>query len=295
MAAKDIVIHSFDETQPGIDIAYFTNHSQPSSVKSTMALPHRHDFYSCFYLQKGSLNLRLDFNDLTMTAGSLFISYPGQVHQFFPSASTDFAGWGLAIKTELINHEIRTRIDHSLDRVALFNLDEPKQLWFTAMFELIKLSGMENQRVNGLDAELVRSLIHALLVKASAILQATENEKNHTNSSRRIELTRQFKGLVKENFLSYKKPSDYAALMNITVSYLNDTVKSVTGFSASYFIQQETVVEAQRLLFYSVLSVKEIAYQVGYDDYKYFIRLFGKFTGMSPSVFRNKNKISSVL
>lgn len=70
------------------------------------------------------------------------------------------------------------------------------------------------------------------------------------------------------------------------MSYLNDTVKAVTGFSLSYFIQQEILAEAQRLLFYTELSIKEIADRLGYEDPKYFIRFFGKGKGESPSLFR---------
>ncbi|WP_409012660.1 helix-turn-helix domain-containing protein [Dyadobacter sp. 3J3] len=70
---------------------------------------------------------------------------------------------------------------------------------------------------------------------------------------------------------------------------MNDTAKAVTGFPLTYFIQQEVINKAQRLLYYSEMSIKEIAYTLGYEDDKYFIRLFGKSTGSSPAVFR-KNK-----
>ncbi len=87
-----------------------------------------------------------------------------------------------------------------------------------------------------------------------------------------------------------KKPSEFAAIMNVTVSHLNDTVKSVTGFPVTYYIQQELMWEAQRLLFHSDLSVKEIAETLGFDDAQYFNRIFSKVIGMSPGTFRKKGE-----
>ena len=80
--------------------------------------------------------------------------------------------------------------------------------------------------------------------------------------------------------------------MNLTVSYLNDTVRSVTGFSVTYYIQQELTREAQRLLYYSNLTGKEIADVLGFDDDKYFNCLFSKVVGIAPGEFRKKKETS---
>nr|WP_262898746.1 helix-turn-helix domain-containing protein [Dawidia soli] len=78
--------------------------------------------------------------------------------------------------------------------------------------------------------------------------------------------------------------------MSFSTSYLNDTIKSVTGFTTTYFIQQEMFREGQRLLCYTDLSVKEIAALLGYDDHKYFNRLFTKLANLSPGRFRKNFK-----
>lgn len=54
------------------------------------------------------------------------------------------------------------------------------------------------------------------------------------------------------------------------MSYLNECVKNITGFSVSYHIQQRIILEAKRMLFYTNKSIKEIAIELGYDDYPYF-------------------------
>jgi AraC family transcriptional regulator, transcriptional activator of pobA len=110
--------------------------------------------------------------------------------------------------------------------------------------------------------------------------------------TRSVEITKKFMQILRHNYKSLKKPSEYATKMNITASYLNDTIKSVTGFPVTYFIQQELMREAQRLLYNSDISVKEVAYTLGYEDDKYFNRLFSKIIGVSPGVFRKKGEAS---
>ncbi|MEZ0453718.1 helix-turn-helix domain-containing protein [Sphingobacterium thalpophilum] len=65
-------------------------------------------------------------------------------------------------------------------------------------------------------------------------------------------------------------------------------MKDVTGQTVSQHIQDRVILEAKRLLYHSDKSVKEIAFELGYDDYPYFSRLFAKNTGISALAFRNK-------
>jgi AraC-like DNA-binding protein len=81
----------------------------------------------------------------------------------------------------------------------------------------------------------------------------------------------------------------YAGSLNISTPYLNECVKTTTGYSVSWHIQQRVVLEAKRLLYHSDKSIKEIAGELGYDDYSYFTRLFVKVSGLTPVAFRNKN------
>jgi len=75
-------------------------------------------------------------------------------------------------------------------------------------------------------------------------------------------------------------------MLNVSETYLNEALKKVTGLSVSYWIQQEVLLEAKRLLYYSEMNVKEIAHTLGYTDHTYFSRLFKKTEGTTPLLFR---------
>lgn len=246
-------------------------------------MPHRHDHYTCFLLERGEVNFSVDFQELSVrSTPCLFVSFPGQVHEL--KHISNATGWFVAFEARLVDQHARISIEQSFARVALLSLTNDELVWFTQICKLIKST--TNAPVMALQQQLAETLVNAFFLKAAALFESQEDERIRTYSSRSIEIARQFQVLVKMHFMSLKKPADYAAKMNLTVSYLNDTIKAVTGFTSTALIKQEVFREAQRLLFYTPKTVQEIAFELGYEDYKYFIRLFSKTVGTSPSAFR---------
>ncbi|WP_374726355.1 helix-turn-helix domain-containing protein [Mucilaginibacter pocheonensis] len=100
------------------------------------------------------------------------------------------------------------------------------------------------------------------------------------------ELARKFKISLSEDNLVLRRPSDYAEKLHITTGYLNDVIKKTTGSSVTYWIHQEVSIRSKHALYHTDLDIKEIAYQLGFRDHVYFIRLFRKLNGVSPLKFR---------
>ncbi|MBQ9660655.1 MAG: helix-turn-helix transcriptional regulator [Bacteroidales bacterium] len=81
-------------------------------------------------------------------------------------------------------------------------------------------------------------------------------------------------------------PADYALEQNISLNYLNRTVKKATGKPVSTWIDIARLNKAKRLLKDTRERVIDIAAAVGIFDQAYFSRFFRNHTGMSPSEFR---------
>ncbi|MDR2692303.1 MAG: helix-turn-helix domain-containing protein [Dysgonamonadaceae bacterium] len=109
-----------------------------------------------------------------------------------------------------------------------------------------------------------------------------------STGNRHEAVTSQFKSLLSAGYRTVKSPSQYALQMNISPVYLNEAVKKITGLSVSDCIRKEIVTHGKRLLFYTRMSIKEIALELGYEDYAYFTRLFTKVSSLSPVQFRKK-------
>lgn len=94
--------------------------------------------------------------------------------------------------------------------------------------------------------------------------------------------------VVKEN---YKNPdfevSDFIEAVGISKSLLNKKMQSLTGQSAGQFIRNYRLNLARELLLKNKVSramnISEIAYEVGFNDPKYFTRCFTKHFNVTPS------------
>ena len=70
-------------------------------------------------------------------------------------------------------------------------------------------------------------------------------------------------------------------------NYLDTTFKKITGLSVVDYIINERINEAKRLLDEGVLSLRDIAFEVGFEDYNYFSRTFKKRVGKTPTEYKN--------
>jgi AraC family transcriptional regulator, transcriptional activator of pobA len=54
---------------------------------------------------------------------------------------------------------------------------------------------------------------------------------------------------------------------------------------ATDVIMERVILEAKRMLMYLEESLVEIAFRLGYEEYSYFVRVFRKTSGMTPTQF----------
>jgi len=291
MAKKEkIQIHRMDDWFSGIYIKPF------SAVKTSVpdyeiSQPHRHDFYYCVLLEKGIMKLEVDFTEVEITNQTLFLSYPGQIHRIISAKMEQ--GWFLAFDPSMLNEQLKNILDQCLSEIILVPLALQQATVFSSFINNLYTVHQDNTQMFG--KTIAQSMVTALVYQLASAYLSIEGFSLVKHTARSIEITKNFKQLLRNNFKSIKKSSAYAAKLNITAKHLNDTIKTVTGFSVTYYIQQELMREAQRLLHYSDLSVKEIADTLGFEDDKYFNRLFSKVIGVSPGAFRKKGETAFTL
>ena len=268
------------KTNLGVQIKTFLS-DETFDQKATDLGVHRDDHYIFFLLKKGSGSLVIDLQNVDLKTGQLYYILPGQVHHHITTRKAE--GWFLAIDTSLVPVECRNVFEGKLSLQFPCTL---RPALFQQCLNLLALLAERYAGTNkaGLDRLAIYGLLQSFLAMAADAYDDLP-EPNH-RLSRPAELSRQFKMLMAKNIRVNKSPSDYSTRLNVSESYLNESVKRITGFSISYWIQQEILLEAKRLLYYSEFNVKEISYELGYEDPSYFSRFFRKAAGMSALEFR---------
>ncbi|WP_294957716.1 helix-turn-helix transcriptional regulator [uncultured Flavobacterium sp.] len=276
MNLNHIEIHRDEMKTIGIDVIPIGAFSEKARA------PHRDDHYMFIVLAQGTFELELDFKPIAMSGRCAYFIAPGQVHSY--TNQDNCKGWYIFMDSLLISEKYTQILNTYLNSRQGIQLAEDNLLF--AVIPI--LENLLKQKNEFFQDQTEYSLADAVLgFFIGALVQ--EDSAKALIGGQKYQTVNAFKQLLQERYKECKQVKDYAGLLNITPLYLNEIVKQVTGFTVSYWIQQAITLEAKRLLYYTELDIKQIAFELGYDDHAYFSRFIKKNTGMTASEFRSKN------
>ncbi|MES2331282.1 MAG: helix-turn-helix transcriptional regulator [Bacteroidota bacterium] len=242
---------------------------------------HRHDYYFILAVEKGAGLHTIDFQEYRVKDRSVFLLRPGQVHEltlkagstgylaefdtafYQPSKSIGEQRWKKAIAK---NHCRLTAREFTPILSRLHNL-------FTE-YEA-KQDGYAEAIHADLDLFLI-SWLRKVAVETPAASTADYSRERFE------ELTHLLETRIHEE----KSAAGYAKLLSLSLYQLNSITKSVAGKTASDLINEQILLEAKRHLLGTSAQIKDIAFDLGYEDVSYFVRFFKKHTGATPDTFR---------
>ncbi|MBN9297388.1 MAG: AraC family transcriptional regulator [Filimonas sp.] len=249
-------------------------------VEDDILSAHRDDHYIFLFQEEGESRFMVDFNEMILKGTMVHCILPGQVHYF--KSSKRIKGWLLAIETLQVPENCRRIFEEDILRLYPVKLGKREAAHIVRSMQTLYELVQDKEHITQPLVFEHASATYISLV-ANAYLAA---ENKQSAGGRSAAITRQFRTLLRQHLITDKNPAEYATRLNLSLAYLTECVKETTGMPVSYWIQHELVLEAKRLLYYSDLTVKEVAFALGYDDHTYFSRLFSKVTGMSPGSFR---------
>jgi AraC-like DNA-binding protein len=144
---------------------------------------------------------------------------------------------------------------------------------------------------DNIQGEMLQMLLKRLIIKLTRI------RKDHPDAGslggEDLDIIRQFNLLVEKNYRQIHQVQAYAELMHRSPKTLSNAFSAYKNTTPLQIIHERLILEAQRLLLYSNKPVKEIAYDLGFDEVSHFNRMFKKFHKVSPGAFRKDAALTS--
>ena len=243
-----------------------------------------------------------DANGRYTTDDLSFVSEPGTIYFTNPGHQKSFE-WTRIEEVFLITFTeqyLKENVHPDIFREFPFLLAEtvyPKVLQAVAFaeFEQLYLQIYKEYRLNSTyKKKIIANLFVVMLLKIKEYFWQDYNPIYEGNRSSQIvksfkkDLESHYRDLVGGKVEKVFRVHDYAALQNLHPSYLNNVIKSKTGKSVSAWISEKTIAEARSLLQQSSLSIKEIAYLLGFAEATHFSNYFSKYTDSSPTDYRKQ-------
>ncbi|WP_114822299.1 helix-turn-helix domain-containing protein [Chryseobacterium sp. KLBC 52] len=173
---------------------------------------------------------------------------------------------------------------HNVFEIPFVELDDSETSLIKSLFRNIQ---DELEWKDSSAEEMIRTYVKQIIIRATRKWK----KQNLDNDTLRIpgselDIFRDFSRHLEIHFREKHNVAEYAELLHIAPKTLTHKFKNLNLDSPNQFIINRILLEAKRLLFYTDKPVKEIAYDLGYEDPAYFNRLFTNKTGSTPANFK---------
>ena len=241
--------------------------------------PHKHDFFILVLFDRAKGTHNIDFQDYAIGDKQVHILFPGQVHKW--NIEPDTTGYQLMIDEAFFDRFSSyfrfSFTDYSNHPVISLSENNFKLLKYE--FDAIKDELEAEDSLQ--DVISTRAAVIAAIVSKAAE-QIFTGPKIYQSNPRLAK----FNMLIDQFYKEQKLVAFYADKLNISSNYLNILCKKNLNISATQLIQQRVLLEAKRLLQSTDLSIKEIAFELGFVDHAYFSNFFKGQTNLTPTQFR---------
>ncbi|SFE72026.1 helix-turn-helix domain-containing protein [Thermoflexibacter ruber] len=216
---------------------------------------------------------------------------PGQLIQF--ESDPNWQGYVLMFKESFLSIK-----QDNPNAKKEFTLLDPTTESFTLITKDIydELSGIYEKILHEYTNDFPQSLpvielyIHILFYKIERLCKISKEIDEKLFSSRKAEITYQFKKLIQNNLRTSKSVTDYADMLHISPKYLIEVVSDVTNQSPKELINEQIILEVKTLLKHTDYPISDIATAYHFTDQSHFANFFKKATSLSPLEYRNLHR-----
>lgn len=252
--------------------------------KLKSGLHYKNKFYAVLLFENANGSIIIDDREFELKSQTFFFINYNQVYYFKDHESNE--GEVILFTKSFYNHVYTgnkmIKSDTALHNVSPFislkseNLSDIKQT--------LKELRSEYQSHRQSRKEIICLLLKVFVLKY--IRNSSKKDLINRSVDHKKKVIDDFNDLVNLHYKELKTTSKYAEKLNINASYLNTLVKEILDITAGQVIKNRIILEAERLLLHTSLSIIEISYELGFNDNSHFGKYFKSVRGVSPNNFR---------
>ncbi|PZF70978.1 helix-turn-helix domain-containing protein [Taibaiella soli] len=222
--------------------------------------------------------------------GTLMFTAPDQV--LTPDAENKVTGWGIYIHPDFLNASTRGR---KLTEYSFFGYDANEALHISdAENKTLEdcLKNIQQEISTNLDNHSYNLILTNLELMLSYCARFYDRQFL-TRVKVSNDIVERFERLLSDYFAQdslietgLPDVSYFASRLNVSANYLSDLLTKYTGKPTLEHIHLKLIDKAKSLLWSTDKSIREIAYELGFEHASHFTKLFKNKTGVAPKLFR---------
>ena len=250
--------------------------------------PEQLNAYSIYWIKEGKGTYNIDFESYSFDGNVLFFLSPGQVF------SVDSEKIKEAYRINFVRdfYCIQTHDKEVSCNGVLFNNIYETPFVIPSKEEATKLNLiLENLIDEFQQQETAQYDMLQAYLKQFIILSVRIKKENYIiKDDIETKLFKDFSTLIDLNFKKEHSVTYYGERLGLSPKSISKHFQKIGVNTPSDYIKNRIVLEAKRQLIYSDHAVKQIAYDLGFNDPAYFTRFFTKAATISPLQFKKDYK-----
>jgi len=278
-------IHTLINRQNGnlaFKISKFDNNSNFDHIQ-------RNNYYTLIWVIKGSGQLKADFSEFYFESNSLFAFYPYQ--PFMLSEKEELEGFEINFHPDFFcihrhNKEVACNgvLFNNIYQSPFVNVDENSSNIFSMLIQQI-IGEMKTKNFE--QNEMLVSYLKVFLITATRLkIEQQKSIETFQIKNKKLTIIQDLKTAIDKNYKDLHSASDYSSLLNISANALAKITKEFFNKTLTDLISERIIIEAKRELYLTKKPIKEIAFELGYNDELYFSRFFKTNVDVSPQLYR---------
>ncbi len=249
---------------------------------------HAHGFYQILWFRDCGGTHSVDFKEYPVSNNSVFFLSPDQIH-FFDKQDVQ-KGFVMQFNESFLSDEnssenvfLKYNVFNAFDAVPYFILSDNAT---ERLENIINIMKIEQTNVSMFaHCDYLKYLVKLFLIEIQRVGQrGTGAPLCINNAANRLFI--RFRQTLEHHYWQMHTVKEYANHLNVSVKTLTNSVAASSCSTPLHIINDRIVLEAKRLLCYTDLKVKEIAFRLGFEDPSYFVKYFKRQTGFLPADFR---------
>lgn len=246
--------------------------------------------FRILWVNKGQLEMTIDYEKVTLKAHQMICLVPNQHVEILSPAEGYIFQYNRDFYC-LIDH------DHEISCVGLLyygssqtpiiDLDPRHQRKIELLWEVF-LDEFDTK--DTIQEEMLRMLLKRLIIICTRLYKDQSETKYKEDE---LDVIRQFHVMVEKHYKIKQKVSDYAEMLNKSPKTLSNLFSKNNEKSPLRQIHERIALEAKRMLHFTDMSIKEIGWELGFEEEAHFSRFFKRLSGKSASKYRSTGKIGN--
>ena len=244
----------------------------------------RYDFFQIIWFTEvgGDPTYFLDFQEYTLKEDQIVIVYPGQIDRMDIQHKK---GYLFAINSDTffnINRRLNSDFLNGYLSNIFITLNDSVKKTLEILLDLMLSEYRSKNRII-----LMESYLEAFLFHINSLLGDTTLSKNNQAT-----VVAELMKLIDYNYITERETKFYAKELGLTIRRLSELTQKGTGKTVKEHLHERLILEAKREIHLNRKSLKEIAFDLGFNEPAYFTRFFKQHTTMTPSEFKDKAHLS---